>query len=142
MRIRTIGFLLTASIAVITLSGMAALYNQQRSRLARLDEAESLVKVIGHVSRFVEALALERGAYNQILISAETRPEQIEALVGPRVTMTDGIFVDTEEALSALPSKLEFPGFCGHELGALRCCFEFLRADASEVSVASYGIVE
>jgi diguanylate cyclase (GGDEF)-like protein len=109
MRIRTIGFLLTASIAVITLSGMAALYGQQRSRLARLDEAKSLVKVIGRVSRFVEAMALERGAYNQILVSAEMRPGQVEALVGPRVTMTDGIFLDTEAALSALPLRLREP---------------------------------
>ena len=106
MRIRSIGFLLTASIAVITLSGMAVLYGQQRSRLARLDEAKSLVRVVGHVNRFVEAMALERGAYNQILVSTETSPERIEALAGPRVTMTDGIFLDTEEALSALPLRL------------------------------------
>ena len=109
MRIRTIALLLTAGIAVVTLSGMAVLYDQQRSRLARLDEARVLVQVIGCVSHFVEAMALERGVYNQLLVSSEMHPEEVEALVGPRVTMTDDVFRDTEAALSALPLKLSEP---------------------------------
>jgi diguanylate cyclase (GGDEF)-like protein len=109
MRIRTIALLLTAGIGVVTLSGMAALYEQQRSRLTQIDEARDLVHVIGHVSRFVEALALERGVYNQILVSSEIKPGEVEALVGPRVIMTNGVFRDTESALSALPSNLSEP---------------------------------
>jgi diguanylate cyclase (GGDEF)-like protein len=106
MRIRTIALLLLAGIGVVTLSGVAVLYDQQRSRLARLDEARALVQVIGHVSRFVEAMALERGAYNQLLVSSEVHPGEVEALISPRVMMTDDVFRDTETALSALPSKL------------------------------------
>ena len=109
MRIRTIALLLSAGIAVVTLSGMALLYGQQHSRLARLDEARALVQVIGHASRFVEAMALERGVYNQLLVSSETRPEEVEAVVVPRVTMTDDVFQKTETSLSALPSKLSQP---------------------------------
>ena len=109
MRIRTIALLLSAGIAGVTLSGMALLYGQQHSRLARLDEARALVQVIGHASRFVEAMALERGVYNQLLVSSEIRPEEVEALVGPRVTMTDDVFQKTETSLSALPSKLSQP---------------------------------
>ena len=71
MRIRTIALLLLAGIGVVTLSGMAVLYDQQRSRLAQLDEARALVQVVSQVSRFVEAMALERGAYNQLLVSSE-----------------------------------------------------------------------
>lgn len=109
MRIRTIALLLSAGIAVVTLSGMALLYGQQHSRLARLDEARALVQVIGHASRFVEAMALERGVYNQLLVSSEIRPEEVEAVVVPRVTMTDDVFKNTETSLSALPSKLSQP---------------------------------
>jgi hypothetical protein len=106
MRIRTIALLLLAGIGVVMLSGMAVLYDQQRSRLAQLDEARALVQVVGHVSRFVEAMALERGAYNQLLVSPEVHPGEAEALIAPRVMMTDDVFRDTETALSALPLKL------------------------------------
>jgi diguanylate cyclase (GGDEF)-like protein len=106
MRIRTIALLLLAGIGVVMLSGMTVLYDQQRSRLAQLDEARALVQVVGHVSRFVEAMALERGAYNQLLVSPEVHPGEAEALIAPRVIMTDDVFRDTETALSALPLKL------------------------------------
>jgi hypothetical protein len=86
---------------------MAVRYDQRRTRLARLDEARSLVQVIGQLSRFVEAMALERGAYNQLLVSSELQSGQVEALVNPRVTMTDDIFRDTETALATLPLGAE-----------------------------------
>jgi diguanylate cyclase (GGDEF)-like protein len=123
MRIRTIALLLLAGIGGVTLSGMAVLYDQQRSRLAQLDEARALVQVIGHVSRFVEVMALERGVYNQLLVSSEIHPGEVEALVGPRVTMTDDVFRDTEAALSALPLKL------GEPIGA------YIRKAKSEVRI-------
>jgi diguanylate cyclase (GGDEF)-like protein len=106
MRIRAIAVLLTTGIAVVTLSGMALLYDQQCTKLVRLGEAKSLVQVIGQASRFVEAMALERGAYNQILVSPEMEPGQFEALIKPRVRMTDDVFRDTEAALASLPAKL------------------------------------
>jgi hypothetical protein len=109
MRIRTIALLLLASVGIVALSGMALLFDQQRTRLGRLDEAKSLVLMIGHASRFVEAMALERGAYNQLLVSREMRPGEIHALIRPRVTMTDDVFRDTEVALSALPPMLSEP---------------------------------
>jgi diguanylate cyclase (GGDEF)-like protein len=109
MRIRTIARLLSVGIAAVTLSGMALLYGQQHSQLARLDKAKALVQVIGHISRFVETLALERGVYNQLLVSSEIRPEEIEGLVVPRVKMTDDVFQNTESSLSALPSNLSQP---------------------------------
>jgi len=109
MRIRNIALLLLASIGLVTLSGMAALFDQQGTRLERLDEAKSLVLMIGHASRFVEAMALERGLYNQLLVSPEIQPGDIEALVRQRVSMTDGVFRDTEVALSALPLTLSEP---------------------------------
>jgi diguanylate cyclase (GGDEF)-like protein len=106
MRIRTIAALLTAGIAVVTLSGMALVYDQQRTKLARLGEARSLVQVIGHASRFVEAMALERGAYNQVLVSPEMAPGQVDTVIEPRVSMTNAVFRDTEASLASLPSKL------------------------------------
>jgi diguanylate cyclase (GGDEF)-like protein len=109
MRIRTIALLLSTGLAVVTLSGMALLYGQQHSRLARLDEARALVQVVGHVSRFVEAMALERGVYNQLLVSSEIRLEEVKAAVVPRVTMTDDVFQKTETSLAALPPKLSRP---------------------------------
>jgi diguanylate cyclase (GGDEF)-like protein len=136
MRIRTIALLLTAGIAVVTLSGMAVLYDQQRTRLARLDEARSLVQVIGHVSRFVEAMALERGAYNQLLVSSELQPGQVEALVTPRVTMTDNIFRDTEAALATLPLALSGP--IGADIRRAKSVVHVARAELeSEIAESS-----
>ena len=109
MRIRNIALLLLTSIGFLTLSGMALLFDQQHTRLERLDEAKFLVLVIGNASRFVEAMALERGLYNQLLVSPEMQPGQIEALIRPRVSMTDDVFRDTEVALSALPLMLSEP---------------------------------
>lgn len=109
MRIRSIALLLLSSIGVLALSGMAVLFDQLNRRLERLDEAKSLVLVIGHASRFVEAMALERGVYNQLLVSSEMSTGNIEALVHPRVTMTDDVFRDTELALSTLPEKFSAP---------------------------------
>jgi diguanylate cyclase (GGDEF)-like protein len=109
MRIRTIALLLLASIAFAALSGVAVLFDQQRMRLERLDEAESLVLMIGHASRFVEAMALERGTYNQLLVSPGIKPGEIDALASPRVTMTDDVFRDTELALSALTQSVSEP---------------------------------
>jgi hypothetical protein len=109
MRLRTIALLLTGGIGAVTLSGFAVLYDQQRSRLDRLDEARILVHAIGHVSRFVETMALERGVYNQLLVSSEIHPGEIETLVRPRVTMTDDVFRDAESTLSTLPLKLREP---------------------------------
>lgn len=109
MRIRNIALLLLASIGLVTLSGMAALFDQQGARLERLDEAKSLVLMIGQASRFVEAMALERGLYNQLLVSPEIQPGDIEAFVQQRVSMTDDVFRDTEVALSALPLTLSEP---------------------------------
>src|ERR1700722_16466063 len=97
MRIRTIALLLLASVGLVTLSGMAVLFNQQRARLERLDQVKSLVLTIGKGSRFIEAMALERGLYNQLLISPETQPGEIDSLVGPRVAGTDDVFRDTED---------------------------------------------
>jgi diguanylate cyclase (GGDEF)-like protein len=103
MRIRNVALLLLASIGFVTLSGMALLFNQQHRRLEHLDEAKSFVVMIGSASRFVEAMALERGTYNQLLVSPELPPDEINAFVRPRVAMTDDVFRDTEVALSALP---------------------------------------
>ena len=69
MRIRNIALLLLTSIGFLTLSGMALLFDQQHTRLERLDEAKFLVLVIGNASRFVEAMALERGLYNSPALS-------------------------------------------------------------------------
>jgi diguanylate cyclase (GGDEF)-like protein len=109
MRIRTIAFLLLASIAFVALSGLAVLFNQQRVRLERLDETKSLVLMIGHASRFVEVMALERGTYNQLLVSPGIKPGEIDALARPRVSMTDDVFRDTELALSALTQSVSEP---------------------------------
>jgi len=103
MRIRNVALLLLASIGFVTLSGMALLFNEQNRRLERLDEAKSFVLMIGSASRFVEAMALERGTYNQLLVSPGLRADEIDDLVRPRVAMTDDVFRDSEVALSALP---------------------------------------
>src|ERR1700749_2356735 len=109
MRIRTIAILLTAVFGGAALSGAALLYEQQRSRLTRIDEAKALVRFVGQASRFVEAMALERGTYNQFLVSASQGSREPDMLVRPRVAMTDAVFSDTDAVLSSLPVALVQP---------------------------------
>jgi diguanylate cyclase (GGDEF)-like protein len=105
MRIRTIAFLLTGGIGLVTLAGIATIFQHQRSYLKRLDEARSLVQMIGDASRFVETMALERGVYNQVLVSTSLSADENRALIDPRVRMTDGVFRNTEADLLRLPEE-------------------------------------
>jgi diguanylate cyclase (GGDEF)-like protein len=107
MRIRTIAFLLTGGIGLVTLAGIATIYQHQRNYLKQLDEAKSLVQMIGDASRFVETLALERGVYNQVLVSTPLSDAEYRALIDPRVRMTDGVFRDTEADLLRLPEEAQ-----------------------------------
>jgi diguanylate cyclase (GGDEF)-like protein len=109
MRIRTVALLLTGGIGLVTFAGIASIYGTQRNYLKRLDETKSLVHVIGDISRFVEAMALERGVYNQLLVSEQRSENDVAALATPRVEMTDRVFADSESDLSRLPGALRQP---------------------------------
>src|SRR5215207_7194317 len=102
MRIRSIALAYMAGMGLIALSGSAVVAYKEWRHLATVDEAEALVRVIGSANRFIEAMALERGVYNQIVVSRDTAPEEKQRLIAERVAVTDGIFDETLTGLSHL----------------------------------------
>jgi len=102
MRIRSVALAYMAGMGLIALSGSAVVAYKEWRHLATVDEAEALVRVIGSANRFIEAMALERGVYNQIVVSRDTAPEEKQRLIAERVAVTDGIFDETLTGLSHL----------------------------------------
>ena len=104
MKIRTISSAVTSAMTAVIIAGIGAFHLQQVDRLAQVDDAINLVKVIGPMSQFVGAMALERGVYNQMLISSQSEHADSK-LVLDRVELTNSVFTKTEDALSNAPKK-------------------------------------
>jgi hypothetical protein len=67
-----------AGLLVAAASGTLAYH--EWDRLSAVREAESLVEVIGAANQFVETMALERGVYNQVVVSTTGHPETKQRL--------------------------------------------------------------
>ena len=89
-------------LSMIALVGVALLSLGQWNKLAKQNEAETAARVLMPAIRFVEVLALERGVYNQVLVSKETGLDQARELVADRVAATDLVFQETLQELAAL----------------------------------------
>jgi hypothetical protein len=89
-------------------AGAAAISYQEWQRLSAVDEAEALVSIIGSANRFVEVMALERGVYNQVIVSRADWKEK-QRLVSERIAETDGVFDATLTGLAALPASQAAP---------------------------------
>ena len=103
MRIRSVAVLYMIVMGLLALAGAATISYQEWRRLADINEAEVLISVLGSANRFIEAMALERGVYNQVLVSSEAGLDDKRRLVVERVAFTDAVFEDTFSGLSKLP---------------------------------------
>ena len=103
MRIRSVTLAYMAGIGLIALSGSAVVAFKEWSRLEAVEEAGALVGAIGSANRFVEAMALERGVYNQVVVSRDAGRAEKQRLITERVALTDSIFDQTFTSLAKLP---------------------------------------
>ena len=100
MRIRTAAITYITAVAVLVAAGSGALAWREWNRVSEVENVTKLMRVFGAASRFVEALALERGVYNQVIVATNMTAEAKERLVADRVAFTDMVFDDTFAALS------------------------------------------
>jgi hypothetical protein len=88
MRIRTAAITYITAVAVLVAAGSGALAWREWSRVSEVENVTKLMRVFGAASRFVEALALERGVYNQVIVATNMTAEAKGRLVADRVAFT------------------------------------------------------
>ena len=64
MRIRTLAFTYMTVLSCLAIGSAAIVWSRNWSLLSQIRESRELVEVLAPTIKFVEALALERGAYN------------------------------------------------------------------------------
>jgi hypothetical protein len=76
MRFRALALSYIIGVSVIALLSAAFVYPQISGRLEQAARARGVVEALRPAVRFVEAMALERGVYNQVLVSKATDAEE------------------------------------------------------------------
>ena len=108
MRFRTVSLAYMCSVGILALGCAGVLTLRNWERLREASEAQELIDVLKPTVRFVEALARERGAYNQALVAkAATPPAMARKIVADRRTATEQLFVETLAEAYLLPSKFQ-----------------------------------
>src|ERR1700754_620889 len=102
MRIGAAATSYVVGVTVIATVASTTLAWREWDHLAAIENTEKLIRVIGAANRFVEAMALERGVYNQVIVSVDDSPEVKRRLVRERNAFTDKVFDDTFAALSQI----------------------------------------
>jgi diguanylate cyclase (GGDEF)-like protein len=106
MRIRVFTRAYMMGMGLLVLGGISVISSQQWSSLSNVKEARALVRVLAPALRFVEAMALERGDYNQVLVSKEAGSESARRMVAEGNATTDRVFQETTARLWELPAAL------------------------------------
>ncbi len=90
MRVRSLFVSCVATVGLVAASASSFIAWQEWQRWSQTREARQLVEVLGEISRFNERLALERGSYNQLLVtdSAEHPPIRAAAAANRQATET------------------------------------------------------
>jgi PAS domain S-box-containing protein len=107
MRFRPLALSYIIGVGVIALLSAAFVYPQISDRLEQAARARGVVEALRPAVRFVEAMALERGVYNQVLVSKATDAEESRRLVAERNAATDAVFNDALQRITRLPSPLQ-----------------------------------
>lgn len=105
-RIRTLAFGYMTGSGLIVLAAVGLVCVQSWNKFAEVREAEQLVSSLKPAVRFVETLALERGVYNQVLVSKETGYDESRRLVHERVNATDTLFSETFSQVDQIRGEL------------------------------------
>jgi diguanylate cyclase (GGDEF)-like protein len=105
MKTRTLAYAFVASVGFVAIASSTYLLSQQWRRLQSIEEGRRIVGVLSPAIKFVDALAQERGVYNQILVSRTIAYDKAQAMLSERNAVTDGLFADTLTQAQKLPAK-------------------------------------
>ena len=118
MRFRTLTLTFMSALAIGTLAGAVHLWSSHLADLRRLDEGQALAALMEPAVRFVETLSLERGVYNQVLVSKAATFEESGRLIAERKAATDPLFATALDRARQLPEALH--GEIGDSLARAR----------------------
>ena len=106
MRVRTLAISYMAALGLLAIGSAAYVWSHKWTELSDIHEAGELVGVLQPGFKFVEAFALERGVYNQVLVSKATGAEAGRRLVAERNAATDALFAQALGNAARLPPSL------------------------------------
>ena len=129
MRIRSIALGFVVALGAFAVTSAVVVWSGSWSRLSEISEAETLISTLRPTTRFTEVLALERGVYNQVLVSKDAGAAESERLVAERVLVTDRLFDEaiSRSSLLSSPMKEQF-------VGALNDAWAIIRAARAEAN--------
>ena len=104
MRVRSLFVSCMAAVGLVAAGSSSFIAWQEWQRWSQADEARQLVEVLGEVARFNERLALERGSYNQLLLSDRAEQQAILASAEANRKATEAVSGRIMGAVAALPS--------------------------------------
>ncbi|MDF9794578.1 UNVERIFIED_ORG: methyl-accepting chemotaxis protein [Methylobacterium sp. SuP10 SLI 274] len=104
MRVRNLFVSCMASVGLVTAGSSSFIAWQEWQRWSQADEARQLVGVLGEIARFNERLALERGSYNQLLLSDSAEQAPIRASAEANRKATEAVAGRITGAVAALPA--------------------------------------
>ena len=106
MKTRTLAYAFVTSIGFVAIASSTYLLSQQWRRLQGIEEGRHIVEVLSPAIKFVDALAQERGVYNQALVSRTTSYDKITAMLSDRNVVTNHLFAETLTQIQKLPADI------------------------------------
>ena len=105
MNVRTLAFGYALALGCFAMGGAGYVWLDNWARLQQIRDGQTLIEMVAPTIKFVEALALERGVYNQLLISKATGAAEGARLLKERFAQTDKLFAETFAAIDKLPRE-------------------------------------
>jgi diguanylate cyclase (GGDEF)-like protein len=106
MKTRAMAYALVTGLGLIAVGSSAYLFSEAWQRLQDIQQGRRLVEVLKPAVKFVEALALERGVYNEALISGAQSADELNQKIAARLAQTDPLFRDAIAAADTLSPEL------------------------------------
>lgn len=104
MRVRSLFVSCMAAVGLVAAGSSSFIAWQEWQRWSQAEEARQLVEVLGEIARFNERLALERGSYNQLLLSDTAEQQPILAPAEANRKATEAVTERITQAVAALPA--------------------------------------
>ncbi|MGX7706626.1 methyl-accepting chemotaxis protein [Methylobacterium sp. Gmos1] len=125
MRIRSLFVCCVGTLGLVAAASSSFIAWQEWQRWSQANEARQLVEVLGEVSGFNERLALERGSFNQLLVTDVTEHPPIQAAAAANRKATVNASDRMTRALARLDAgaRAKLEGDLQrvvHQLGAIR----------------------
>ena len=102
MRVRSLFVSCMATVGLVAAGSSSFIAWQEWERWSQAREARRLVEVLGEISRFNERLALERGSFNQLLITDTAEQPPLRAAAEANRKATEAVTARMLEAVAGV----------------------------------------